>query len=211
MNRTVEDWKARLTSDDDTERAKAAEKPPEQCPQEVREALIGRLEDCEPLVRTCAAESLEAFPSGRVREALRSALASEQDSLSRGYLLLSLASMAEAVDLSILLQEFQHADSKMALAYACNAAFRGVRRVTHQLLCGLIQDDDPDTRLVANWGCWAVCAPDYVHETIQALSSRLALEELLLVRESIEEQLDDLRNIEPMVSSRLKRTGDATP
>jgi len=103
-----DDWKRLIQHRESSQRAHAADQLPDSGDQStVISHLIACLDDPEPVVRVCAADTLGQFPVQQVRQRLLALLTTETDDLVKSYLVLSLAAMKNVNDLSVIANHIQ--------------------------------------------------------------------------------------------------------
>ena len=98
-----ETWIKLLESEESADRVEAADHLPDVEPRKIIPHLITCLHDEEPLVRTCAADSLGSFRTHDVRQALIEFISTESDQLALAYGLDSLGAIGTFEDIPLLL------------------------------------------------------------------------------------------------------------
>lgn len=99
----LERWLDLISSPESADRAEAADTLPDSgASPEVVSRLLTALSDADPLVRTCAADTLGEVKSEDVRQKILERPAVENDSLARAHLLSSLGAMENGDDLPLL-------------------------------------------------------------------------------------------------------------
>jgi HEAT repeats len=111
------EWKAALQSSVSYIRSDAAETTPDDGDdQEIVELLSFALTDPDPLVRTCAAESLGNCHMDTARSALRTAIANEKVELPMAFMLCSLGMIGEPIDYDVLTSRFADNNNSQRIA-----------------------------------------------------------------------------------------------
>jgi len=131
-----QEWKRLIGSLDSSDRAVAADCFPSNAREEdVIPLLLRCLDDPDPLVRVCAADTLSDYPSTAVSERLRTRLAMETDELAKAYMTASLGYMARLDDLQIILDVLEKDSSvQVRLRGGFGLLIGVIRMVTKELL-----------------------------------------------------------------------------
>lgn len=96
-------WTEFMMSSESADRAEAADQlPDEGALPEVVDKLVNSLKDADPLVRSCAAETLGMIDVAEVREELRNRLKFESDALVISYVISSLGEIGVLSDLDTI-------------------------------------------------------------------------------------------------------------
>jgi HEAT repeat protein len=118
---TFDEWRSLISSPDAADRSHAANNLPDgEITPDVFLLLSRALEDEDALVRTCAVDSLGVINNEQARTALRTAFATETDSLTRSYIVDSLGFIGELRDLKLLVDNVlkEETDQRVSLTSA---------------------------------------------------------------------------------------------
>jgi HEAT repeat protein len=116
-------WKALLLSDDEADRANAADElPVDGDDEEVEILLTIALRDEDPFVRACAVDSQKAFDTERSRNAVREFLKVEEDALARAFAISTMGAIGDIADLTLLSQAFVESSSDQRVRNHCSSA-----------------------------------------------------------------------------------------
>src|SRR4051794_27121228 len=92
-------WLVLMRSPEPADRVEAADTLPDSgASPEVTNLLMTALSDADPLVRTCAADTIGHIRTEDVRQRIRQCLVTENDSLAKAHLLSSLGAMENGED-----------------------------------------------------------------------------------------------------------------
>ncbi|OQW87224.1 MAG: hypothetical protein BWK78_09280 [Thiotrichaceae bacterium IS1] len=138
-----EEWKRSLASADFLDRVDAVENLPEIADEQLIPILLKVLQDPEPLVRLCTAESLRHFGGCQlVREALANLIQTELDPLTKAYAISSLGELGFVDDLPFLVQLLNSETEPQIRIHACVGIFSGVQLLVKEELFACLEHPD---------------------------------------------------------------------
>ena len=144
-----DEWKRLVLSASASDRSYAADELPDGPEKPIVRLLVGCLEDSDPLVRTCAADTLGALPTKVSLEALRNAVGREPDELARSFAYSSLGSVGELDDIGRLIEAIRSESNSLARLHATlGLGFCSLRETVDRLLI-YIKRKSPNQRRAA--------------------------------------------------------------